>query len=175
MPDWQDILSREGPAVWRTAYCLLGHHADADECFQETCLAALEVSRRQPVRYWRALLRRLATTQALNRLRDRYRRGRHERPADLSAVPGPAPTAAQAAEEAELAEELRQALTQLPQQQAEAFCLHALDGWSYRDVAEQLGLSIDAVGVLLHRARQRLRALLADTLDAPAVLRKEPT
>jgi RNA polymerase sigma factor (sigma-70 family) len=74
----------------------------------------------------------------MNRLRDRYRRGRHERPADLSAVPGPAPPPAQAAEEAELAEELRQALTHLPQQQAEVFCLYALDGWSYRDVAEQL-------------------------------------
>ena len=27
MPDWPTILSRDGPAVWRTAYRLLGNRA----------------------------------------------------------------------------------------------------------------------------------------------------
>ena len=40
MPDWREILSRDGPAAWRTAYRLLGNRADADECFQEACMAA---------------------------------------------------------------------------------------------------------------------------------------
>ena len=40
MPDWQEILSQDGPSAWRTAYRLLGNRADADECFQEACLAA---------------------------------------------------------------------------------------------------------------------------------------
>src|SRR5438445_557444 len=74
MPDWPTILSRDGPAAWRTAYRLLGHRADADECFQDACLAALEVSRRQPVRHWRALLQRLAAARAVDRLRERFRR-----------------------------------------------------------------------------------------------------
>ena len=64
-----------GAAVWRTAYRLLGNRADADECFQEAFLAALEVSRREPVRDWGALLRRLAAARALDRLRRRYRHG----------------------------------------------------------------------------------------------------
>src|SRR5208337_2441666 len=39
MPDWQEILSRDGPAAWRTVYRLLGNRAEADECFQKQCLA----------------------------------------------------------------------------------------------------------------------------------------
>ena len=44
MVDWDGIIDREGPAVWRTVCRLLTHRADAEECFQETFLAALEAS-----------------------------------------------------------------------------------------------------------------------------------
>ena len=74
MPDWQEILRGDGPAVWQTAYRLLKHRADADECFQEAFLAALEVSRRGEVRNWRALSQRLVTARAVDRLRERSRR-----------------------------------------------------------------------------------------------------
>jgi RNA polymerase sigma-70 factor (ECF subfamily) len=62
---------------------------------------------------------------------------------------------------------LREALARLPARQAEVFCLHCLEGWSYHDIARELGASVDSVGVLLHRARKHLRALLADALDVP--------
>ena len=41
MPDWDEILTRDGPAVWRTAYRIVGNRADADECVQEAFLSAL--------------------------------------------------------------------------------------------------------------------------------------
>jgi RNA polymerase sigma-70 factor (ECF subfamily) len=161
MPDWQAILDREGPVVWRTVYRILGHHADAEECFQETFLAALAVSRRAPVQCWRALLQRLAAARAIDRLRQRQRRGGREKTADWDTLSGPVSPPSQSAEEAELTDRLRAALVQLPPQQAEVFCLHCLEGWSYQEIAQHLNLSIDAVGVSLHRARQRLRELLA--------------
>jgi RNA polymerase sigma factor (sigma-70 family) len=71
--DWQTIVTECGPLVWRTAYRLLGNHADTADCFQETFLAALELSRRQPVRNMSGLLVRLATTRAIDRLRQRVR------------------------------------------------------------------------------------------------------
>ena len=77
-------MRREGSAVWRTAYRLVRNQADADECFQETFLAALEVSNRQPVRNWPALLQRLATSRAIDRVRKRLRRRRREEVADLA-------------------------------------------------------------------------------------------
>jgi RNA polymerase sigma-70 factor (ECF subfamily) len=65
----------------------------------------------------------------------------------------------------ELSERLRTALGRIPSKQAEAFCLHCLEGWSYQEVAQQLAVSIDSVGVLLHRARKRLRQLLGVTVE----------
>jgi RNA polymerase sigma-70 factor, ECF subfamily len=31
MPDWDEILTRDRPAVWRTAYRIVGNRADADD------------------------------------------------------------------------------------------------------------------------------------------------
>ena len=163
MIDWDGIIDREGPAVWRTVRRLLTHRADAEECFQETFLAALELWRREPVRSPRAVLHRLAAARAIDRLRQRYRERASAADAGETpaALPDPSPSPGERASAAELAEALRQALADLPGKQADAFCLHCLDGYSYREVGAALDLSVDAVGVLLHRARARLRDLLA--------------
>jgi RNA polymerase sigma-70 factor (ECF subfamily) len=160
MIDWDELMRHEGPAVWRTAYRLVRNRADADECFQETFLAALEVSHRQPVRNWPALLQRLATTRAIDRLRKRVRRRRHEEIADITLVESIEEDPSQHAEAAELAGALRWAVTQLPAKQAEVFCLHELGDWSYQQIADQLGITVNAVGVILHRTRHKLQELL---------------
>lgn len=160
MVDWDDLICREGPAVWRAVYRLVRNRADADECFQETFLAALQVSQRQPVRNWPALLRRLATNRAIDRVRQRVRRGEQEEVSDLaqSATANESPSAR--VESEELAAQLRWAIGQLPERQAEAFCLHELDDWSNQQIAEQLGMTANAVGVMLHRTRHKLQELL---------------
>lgn len=162
MADWEGIVERDGPAVWRTVYRLLGRRADAEECFQETFLAAIELWRRQPVRNPRAALLRLATARAVDRLRQRYRRAGRETAAQWDTVPHPGEGPPGEVAANELSQRLREALTLLPEKQADVFCLNALEGWAYAEVAEELGISTDAVGVLLHRARARLRAALAE-------------
>jgi RNA polymerase sigma-70 factor (ECF subfamily) len=172
MPDWNEILTRDGPAVWRTAYRIVGNRADADECFQEAFLAALEMSRRGPVRHWCALLQRLAAARAVDRLRSRLRRGRHETVVDWDALGGPAPLPSKCVEDAELSAQLREAIARIPPKQAEAFCLHALEGWSYRGIAQQMNVTTDSVGVLVHRARMRLRQLMAGSADISQTTRQ---
>ena len=162
MVDWEGIVERDGPAVWRTVYRLLGRRADADECFQETFLSALELWRRQAVRHPRAALLRLATARAVDRLRLRYRHARREGAAEWDHLPGDQPSPPQRAAAAELSQRLREALATLPGKQADVFCLHCLEGWAYAEIAAELGISIDAVGVLLHRGRARLRAALPE-------------
>jgi RNA polymerase sigma-70 factor (ECF subfamily) len=165
MVDWQAILARDGPAVWRTAFRVVGNRADADECFQEAFLGALAVARREPVENWRALLQRLAAARAIDRLRERIRRRAREQEADLDTVGGHDPPPPRQAEDAELAHQLREALAGLPARQAEVFCLHCLEAWSYQEIARHLAITVDAVGVLLYRARRRLRDRLADPHD----------
>src|SRR6266403_6184014 len=69
--DWAALIRRCGPAVWRTAVRLLSNEADAADCFQRTFVSALEVSRKEAVRNWPALLKRLVTARAIERLRQR--------------------------------------------------------------------------------------------------------
>ena len=161
MSDWASILSEHGATVWRTAYRLLNDHEDALDCYQETFLAAWRLAQRQPVVAWHALLVRLATRRALDRLRQRLRM--RARFTALDGVLEPATDAGcplRQAAAAELLDRVRQALARLPQKQAEVFWLSCMEGLSHQCVAERLGVSLGTVRVLLHRARARLGALL---------------
>jgi RNA polymerase sigma-70 factor (ECF subfamily) len=156
MPDWPAIVEQFGPLVWRTAYRLLGNHADAADCFQRAFVSAVEFP--GPVTNWPALLRRLATARALDQLRQRKRSaGRFAPLGDGPLADGRAadPLALSAA--GELADRLRDALSDIEPVQAELFCLVCLEGQSYRDAAEQLGITPNHAGVLLTRARAALR------------------
>ncbi len=156
--EWQIIIEKHGPAVWQTAYRLLGNSDDAADCFQETFVSALEISQRQRIRSFSALLTRLATTRAIDQMRQRFRHSRCRAvSADWDAVPSTNPGPAQMAQQQELAARLRESLTQLPPQEAEVFCMRYLNDMSYRQIAKALGIKINAAGVLLHRARAKLR------------------
>ncbi len=158
MIDWQVIIKKHGPAVWQTAYRLLGNHADAADCFQETFVSALEFCRRQRVRSFPAPLVRLATARAIDQLRRRLRRPDSRTSfADWAAVQSANPGPAQQAQQQELADAVRKSLSQLSPQEAEAFCLRYLNDMSYRQIANELGIKANAAGVLLHRARAKLR------------------
>jgi RNA polymerase sigma-70 factor (ECF subfamily) len=161
MSDWASILSEHGATVWRTVYRLLNDHADALDCYQETFLAAWRLAERQPVLAWRALLVRLATRRALDRLRQRLRT--RARFTALGAVPEPATDAGcppRQAEAAELLDRVRQALARLPQKQAEVFWLSCLEGQSHEQISQVLNVPTGEVRVLLHRARVHLARVL---------------
>jgi RNA polymerase sigma-70 factor (ECF subfamily) len=132
---------------------------------QEAFIDALELSRREDVKDWGALLTVLATRRGIGRLRKRRGRSAREELADWGAVVsrGPAPT--QRAEEVELSDHLRKALTKLPSRQAEIFCLHDVEGWSHEEIAGELGMSNANVRVSLHRARGGLRGLLGKVAE----------
>ena len=171
MTNWDAIVADHGPAVWSNLWRLLADRGDVEECFQETFVAALKIARREVVQSWPALLCRLATARAMDQLRKRYRQGGRWRSGDdgedsarhglseaISTHAGPEEHAIAV----ELSERLRAALAQLPDRQAEAFCLHAICGWTYRELGERMCMTDSAVGVTIHRARQRLRTLLDD-------------
>lgn len=158
MIDWQTIIKKHGPAVWQIAYKLLGNSADAADCFQETFVCALEFSRRERIRNFSALLIRLATTRAIDQLRQRFHRSDHNvASADWVAVPSKNPGPVQMAQRQELIDRLRESLTQLPPAEAQVFCMRYLNDMSYRQIAKELRIKTNAAGVLLHRARTKLR------------------
>jgi RNA polymerase sigma-70 factor (ECF subfamily) len=161
MIDWPAILAKHGPAVWRTVYRLLDHHADASDCYQETFLAALRFAQRQPVADWVSFLTSLATWRAMDRLRQRYRdRKRAHSLVRVCEDSSNADSPPEHASAQELMERVREVLAELPDKQAQVFWLSCVEGLSHQQISDRLDIPQSNVRVLLHRGRAHLRALL---------------
>lgn len=134
---------------------------ESKRAWYETFVSALEAVRVRQVQVWPAFLIKLATARSIDRLRRRARENKRREPcSELDNVISRQASAAEIAEERELAHRLREAVAQLPDQQAEVFCLAALESLAHADIAVQLGITANHVGVLLHRAQAALRNML---------------
>ncbi len=174
MTDWSRVVREHGPIVWRTAYRILNNEADAADCFQNTFVSAFRLSLKDTISNWPGLLKRLATARALDYLRRRCRESsRFTTLVEIDDAVQAGGEPSREAETAELAERLREALADLDARQAEVFCLHSLEGFDYRQIAERLGVTVNYVGVLLSRARRRLRESLRSFAPSP-VSKRDP-
>lgn len=161
MIDWPEILRRYGPQVWRNAYRLLGSNSDAQDVFQEAFLAAYEVSQKQAIKHWSGLLNRVTVAKSLDCLRRRYARRREATPLiDFDPADPRGTDPSESAARSELADGVRAMLADLDPREADVVCLVSIEGMSYREAGELLGISKNHVGVLLHRAKAELRARL---------------
>ena len=144
--------------LFAVAYEMLGSVADADDVLQETWLRWSEVDT-AGVGEPRAYLVRIATRQALNRLRSvRRRREAYVGPW----LPEPLVTAPDVAEDAELAESVSMALmlvleTLTPVERA-VFVLHEAFGFGYGEIAAAVDRTPAAVHQIAHRARRHVEA-----------------
>jgi RNA polymerase sigma-70 factor (ECF subfamily) len=171
-PDWTALVKQHGPMVWKTVYRLLNHDGDASDCFQNTFFSAWKFAQRETVRNWEALLRRFAVARALEQLRRRYRETSHrELFSDDLPVPSKAIGAEQTAEEREFADRLRRILSEIDHRQAQVFCLACLGDLDYRQIAEEMGLTVTNVGKLLNKARESLRKRLKNHVIAQSLNR----
>jgi len=155
--NWDHLVREHGPTVARTAWRILGHAADTEDVVQDVFFEAHRAQRTQQVRSWPAFLRRVATCQALYRLRQRKRAV----PLDGLELAGAHASPEESAQEHELADRLRHAVAQLPPREGEVFCLCFFDEFSHERIAETLDISTGAVKVALHKARTKLEGLLA--------------
>ena len=152
MQSWEAIVLEHGPMAFDAAWRLLGHVQDTEDAVQEALADALRAYRTCSVQNWGGLLRRLATRRALDRLRSRRR---------VTAVEfHDVPSTADSVESIEIAKELtarlRDALAQLPYQQAAVFSLRYFGQMTNVEVAIELNISPEAVAVALHKARSTL-------------------
>ena len=161
MTDWDRIVREYGPLVFATAWRILGHAADTEDVVQEVFLQVHQLQQTHAVRHWPGLLRRLAACRALDRLRQRRATVSLNGLSLISRGEEPEGTAV----EHELADRLRQAITQLPDREAAVFCLRYFDDLSYQDIAQALHIRTGAVASALHKARLKLEAILLETVQ----------
>lgn len=141
------VVREHGAAVHRFLVALAG--ADrAEDCWQETFLAALEsypqLRKPERVRSW---LMSIAHSKAM----DSHRRSRRDVP-----VAEP-PERAVPAHEPHLNGEVWSAVRELPPKQREAVAHRFAGDLSYRDVGEAMGTSEDAARRNVHEALKALR------------------
>jgi RNA polymerase sigma-70 factor (ECF subfamily) len=159
--DWQMIVSKYSGLVWQTSYRLLGNYTDTCDCFQDTFVCAFEVSSRQKIRNMGGLLTRIATSRSIDMLRKRNGKLRKTADAEqIEVLPSPNAGPVQQIQSNELGEKLKAAIMELPQQQAEAFCMRYLNDMSQKEIAGQLGITDNAAGVIVHRAKLKLQQIL---------------
>ena len=160
MHEWEDTVNRHGPLVWRIANRLLGNEHDAADCYQNVFVEALEVSRRQAIDNWPGFLTRLTTRRAIDLLRRLAAYNRRKDGRQVTQVEDRSANQTRAVEVAETVSRLREAITHLPPDQADAFCLRYFEELTYAQIAERLETDANRVGVLLHRARGLVKQLV---------------
>jgi RNA polymerase sigma-70 factor, ECF subfamily len=154
--NWDRIVERHSERVLRVALRILGSVPDAEDVSQDVFTEAVRFHRSGPIQSWTGLLVRLATVRAIDRLR-RRRPSVELRECDRMSMVEPFEEVAAT----ELAHWLREAMAQLPDQQAAVFAMFHFEQLSRDEVAASLDISPDAVSTALYKARQRLLTQLA--------------
>lgn len=152
----------ELPVLLRVARRITGHATDAEDLVQETLLRAYRSIDRFDGRYPRAWLLTILRRTWLNMTR-RKRPRLLANEDDISAIPAPGADGRSGEEQVLdglLDPELVTALARLPESQRRVVVLVDIDGLSYREAAEALGIPAGTVMSRLHRARKRLRTRL---------------
>lgn len=158
------LADRLLPGVWRTARRCLGDPAEAEDVAQE---AMLRLWRIAPD--WRGGEARVTTwlyRVTVNLCTDRLRRS--GRGVALDAVPEPedaAPGAAAGLIEADRLAALDAVLLALPERQRQAVVLRHLEGFTNPEIAEIMGIGVEAVESLTARGKRALAAALSGQRD----------
>jgi RNA polymerase sigma factor (sigma-70 family) len=149
--------------VFMAAYRVTGDAMDAEDALQTAFLRLASLGRERQVDAAAApfYLRRAAVNASLDLLRARRRRPLEPLEGAGGATGKPGDDHGDGAAGAvEVRAALREALAAENPRSAEVFVLRYLEGYTNREIADQLDTSPSAIGVALHRTRARLREAL---------------
>ena len=159
-----ELADQYGQMVFATAYRILGNADDADDAFQDVFLKLLgsrnDYLKPDAVGDWGAYLRVTASHCAVDLLRRKSNWPQQPKGLSEATQDCTAEDPQRLASQRQKAELLRQGLAALPKRDARVFALRYFEDFSYQEIAVQMKLSINQVGVILHRGRQRLRNIL---------------
>jgi RNA polymerase sigma-70 factor, ECF subfamily len=160
---WAELVELTHREVYTLCLRILRHPQDASEATQDAYLKA-----------WRGLggfrgeamfttwLYRVATNAAISKQRSRKRRFEHETGGDddvLAELSSGASTEDTAGARLELAR-LQEALDSLPEHYRTSILLRDVYGLSMEEIAHELGISVTAAKVRVHRSRKKIKELM---------------
>jgi len=154
-----ELVRRYQDILYRHAERMTGRADDAEDAVQAAFIKAYRNLRRcrNPEKVGAWLFRINA-----NACKD-FLKSKHRRPVPLDDVSGLATREGDPEAEGErdtLRRGIEHALRRLPDDQREAFLMKHVEGWSYLDMSDCLGVSVPALKMRVHRAREELQDLL---------------
>lgn len=176
-----EVIQRERRRLWQFIRNRVENQADAEDILQDVFYELTEAYRlMKPIEQVGAWLYRVARNRIIDRFRKRKHEGLADAPAgaieeeetlrleDLLPSPEAGPEATYA--RGVLLEELEAALEELPGEQRDVFVAHEIEGRSFKQLAEETGLSINTLLSRKHYAvlhlRQRLHAIYEEFKNA---------
>jgi len=140
--------------LYRYAYWLSSDHAVADDLVQETLVRAWKSMDKlkdvKAVKGWLLTILR----------RENARRFERKRPQESDMPTEELPAGRKDYDTSTEAFVLRQALDRLPEDYREPLLMQVIHGYSQKEIAEHLGISVAGAGTRLFRAREKMRELL---------------
>jgi RNA polymerase sigma factor (sigma-70 family) len=154
-PAFEALVRRHGPMVWRACRAALRDPHAAEDCFQATFLVLVRragaLRRPDAVGPWLFGVARRVTAHARGHALRRRELELRTVAGEAARPPGPEP---------DLAEVVHAEVGRLPERLRDAVVLCDLEGLSYQEAAERLGLPHATLRGRLARARVRLRQRL---------------
>jgi RNA polymerase sigma-70 factor, ECF subfamily len=165
----RELLERHAPSVFRFALKMCRQRVDAEDVAQETLLAAVRGAKSvRATTSFTTWLYVVARSFCIKMRRRRKERPGRDSSADEAATAAPSGLSAPDDEAAarEMISALDAAIGNLDDEYREVIVLRDVEGLSAAEVADVLGISVDAVKSRLHRARSEVRAKLGAPVSA---------
>ncbi|WP_262852150.1 RNA polymerase sigma factor SigE [Mumia quercus] len=158
---WEEIVEQHSARVFRLAYRLTGNQHDAEDLTQEVFIRVFRSLDSFKPGSFEGWIHRITTNLFLDRVRrkskfrfDRFSEGAEER---LTAAD---PSPERAWNDAMLDADVEAALAALPDEFRVAVVLCDIEGLSYEEIADVLGVKLGTVRSRIHRGRKQLRGAL---------------
>jgi RNA polymerase sigma-70 factor (ECF subfamily) len=159
-PDWEAVYRDNVDRVYRLMFAKVGNRADAEDLTTEVFLAAL-----RPLRVSATVgeVRAYLTSTARTVLAGHWRRTLGREITTIAEHCAPASTdtvlSAETGEASEVSVQVEKVLDRLPEQYRRILRMRFLEGYSVRESAAALGVSVGSAKVLQHRALRRAAQL----------------
>jgi RNA polymerase sigma factor (sigma-70 family) len=160
-PSWETVVREHSARVYRLAYRLTGNTHDAEDLTQEVFVRVFRSLDSYTPGTFEGWLHRITTNLFLDMAR-RRQRIRFEGLADEteSRLGGREPTPAEAFDDRHLDGDIHAALKALAPEYRAAVILCDIEGLSYEEIADTLGVKLGTVRSRIHRGRAQLRQAL---------------
>ncbi len=162
--DWADVVAKYADVVYTMAYRLTGDDEEARDLAQDVLIRL----HKGLAKYREGNFEGWLYRTTVNAFRDRLRKRKRLREDVLPEEPPGMKTTGIVEEEVqrgELHDVVQRALVKLPAEYREAVVLRDLEGRSYEEIAQILGIPAGTVRSRIHRGREALRQLLESYVD----------